>query len=114
MPWGRCQVAETKTHAPGWCLSSEADSHRTKAPIESGGAKPVFRRQRESGGSPLRPEKDGLASGGRWNGRFRGASLAPTVVLPIDRPDARGASGQGMLACNADGANYWRMRLAAM
>jgi hypothetical protein len=69
-PWGRCQVVGTEPHAPGWCLSSGADSHQAKAPIESGRAKPVFRRQREPGGSPLRPEKDGLASGGRWSGRY--------------------------------------------
>ena len=67
-PWGRCQEAETKTRASDWCLSSEADSHQTKAPIERRESKPVFRRQREQGGSPLRPEKDGLASGGRRNG----------------------------------------------
>jgi hypothetical protein len=66
---------ETETHASARCLSSEADSHQAKAPIGCGRAKPVFRRQREPGGSPRRPEKDGLASGGRWNGALRGVPV---------------------------------------
>ena len=64
-----------QTDATDWWLSSEADSHQAKAPIESGRAKPVFQRQRESGGSPRRPEKDWLASGGWWNGALRGVPV---------------------------------------
>ena len=72
---GRCQAVGSQRHAADWCLSSEADSHQTKAPIERGIAKPVFRRQREPGGSFRRPEKDGLASGGRWKGCYGGSPL---------------------------------------
>jgi len=74
-PWGRCQEAGSQNHAADWCLSGEADSHQPKAPIERRRAKPVFRRQREPGGSPLRPKKNGLEGSGRWHGALRGVPV---------------------------------------
>jgi hypothetical protein len=59
-------VAETESHAPDWCLSSEADSHQTKAPI--GG------RESEAGLPPAKgirrqpPATGGRRASERWDG----------------------------------------------
>ncbi len=77
----RCQMAGSQTYAAGWCLSGDADSHPPGAPIESGRAKPVLLRRRESSGSARRPGEDGLASGGGGEGRCGDTSPLERVAL---------------------------------